>query len=107
MIFIRIISCNNQNINNYTLQPYEVNSKVRMEEYLQHIENGYKQDYLPQIVEQSEVMTYDWREFRDTMSIVEDLERLDFDKVMNDPYDPKFNDWKMNNSDNWAGMRYM
>lgn len=59
--------------------PYEVNSKVFTSEYLQDIENIYKQDYLKNIITHSHVLVYDWTKEGDISTIVEDIEFLNFD----------------------------
>ncbi|XP_032664429.1 NADH dehydrogenase [ubiquinone] 1 alpha subcomplex subunit 10, mitochondrial [Odontomachus brunneus] len=59
--------------------PYEVNSKVLTTEYLTDIEEAYKQDYLKNVVKHSNVLLYDWTEEGDIMTVIDDIEELNFD----------------------------
>lgn len=59
--------------------PHEVNSKVLTKEYLTDIEDGYKQIYLKDIMEHSHVLIYDWTEEGDIMTVIDDIEELNFD----------------------------
>jgi len=72
--------------------PYEVNSKVFTSEYLQDIENLYKLDYLKNITSHSHVLVYDWTKEGDILSIVEDIEMLNFD--YEDKNAKKMSDWR-------------
>ncbi|OQV19164.1 NADH dehydrogenase [ubiquinone] 1 alpha subcomplex subunit 10, mitochondrial [Hypsibius exemplaris] len=71
---------------------YEVNSSVITPEYLKTLENGYKEHYLPQMETFCQTLVYDWTEFADPEAIVEDLEKVEFDKHRY-YYDPMFRDW--------------
>lgn len=59
--------------------PYEVNSKVLTTEFLTDVEEIYKRDYLKDIVKHSHVLLYDWTEEGDIMSVINDIEELNFD----------------------------
>ncbi|NP_001088321.1 NADH:ubiquinone oxidoreductase subunit A10 L homeolog [Xenopus laevis] len=48
--------------------------------YLQSIENTYKESFLPQISENSEILKYTGNEAQDVEKVVEDIEYLKFDK---------------------------
>lgn len=67
-----------------------MNSKVLTTEYLQDIEDIYKQDYLKDIVKHSHVLVYDWTTEGDPMTVVDDIEELNFNI-----YEPwgKMADW--------------
>ncbi|XP_022708728.1 NADH dehydrogenase [ubiquinone] 1 alpha subcomplex subunit 10, mitochondrial-like [Varroa jacobsoni] len=86
---------------------YEVNSKIRWLDYLKSIKDLYEEYYLPSIREQSEVLIYDWSEFGDYKAVIEDIERIDFEKAMNDSHSLKFSDWKEKNSRDWMEIRYL
>ncbi|EFN82051.1 NADH dehydrogenase [ubiquinone] 1 alpha subcomplex subunit 10, mitochondrial [Harpegnathos saltator] len=58
--------------------PYEVNSKVLTREYLTDIETSYKQNYLKKVMSHSHVLMYDWTEEGDVMSVIDDIEELNF-----------------------------
>ncbi|XP_071956051.1 NADH dehydrogenase [ubiquinone] 1 alpha subcomplex subunit 10, mitochondrial-like [Antedon mediterranea] len=48
------------------------------EEYLQHLETIYKEQFLPKMAETSEILTYDWSIYGDVDQIIEDIEMLEF-----------------------------
>lgn len=72
---------------------YEAKSKVFTEEYLTDMESVYKQQYLKDISTHAELLVYDWSNGGETEVVVEDVERIDFDKY--DKYDPKMKDWRL------------
>ncbi|GAB1859113.1 NADH dehydrogenase [ubiquinone] 1 alpha subcomplex subunit 10, mitochondrial [Camponotus japonicus] len=74
--------------------PYEINSKVLTPEYLQDIEDIYKQDYLRDAVAHSHVLIYDWTNEGDISTIIEDIELLNFDY---DKKAEKMSDWTFEN----------
>lgn len=88
-------------------EDYEVNSKIRWVDYLKGIKDLYEEYYLPSIREQSEVLIYDWSEFGDYNAVIEDIERIDFEKAMNDHHSLKFSDWKEKNNRDWMEIRYL
>lgn len=92
--------------NRLFLQPHEVNSKINWPKYLKGIQDCYKQKYLRQIRDESEILSYDWTNFGDIESIIEDIERVDIESSMNDRHDPKFQTWKKKSTRNWADIRY-
>ncbi|XP_038078027.1 NADH dehydrogenase [ubiquinone] 1 alpha subcomplex subunit 10, mitochondrial-like [Patiria miniata] len=47
-------------------------------EYLQHIEDGYKNNFLPEISETSEVLRYDWSEYGEVDQVVDEIQMLKF-----------------------------
>ncbi len=51
------------------------------DEYLQHIEDNYKKSFLPEISETSEVLTYDWKDFKAIDKVVEDIDMLKFEHL--------------------------
>lgn len=51
----------------------------------------------------SELLVYDWSEEGDPEVVVEDIERIDFDKY--DSQDPKMKDWKQYSEEDWAILR--
>ncbi|XP_022079961.1 NADH dehydrogenase [ubiquinone] 1 alpha subcomplex subunit 10, mitochondrial-like [Acanthaster planci] len=50
-------------------------------EYLQHIEDGYKNRFLPQISETSEVLRYDWTDYGDIDLVVDEIQMLKFEHL--------------------------
>uniref|UniRef100_A0A7R9PIM0 NADH dehydrogenase [ubiquinone] 1 alpha subcomplex subunit 10, mitochondrial n=1 Tax=Timema genevievae TaxID=629358 RepID=A0A7R9PIM0_TIMGE len=86
--------------------PYEVNSKLMNEKYLANIEELYKQKYLKEISTHAELLVYDWSNYGDIETVVEDIERVDFDCF--GKYDPKMKDWRIFTTWEWneARMKY-
>lgn len=82
---------------------YETKSAVFTDEYLSDIENIYKQRYLKEITQHAELLVYDWTNGGETEVVVEDIERIDFDRF--DHYDPKMKDWRLPNEWEWCEMR--
>lgn len=82
---------------------YEVQSKVFTDQYLTDMEHIYKQMYLKDITQHAELLVYDWTHGGETEVVVEDIERIDFDRF--DHYDPKMKDWRMANEGDWCAMR--
>uniref|UniRef100_A0A1B0CQN1 NADH dehydrogenase [ubiquinone] 1 alpha subcomplex subunit 10, mitochondrial n=1 Tax=Lutzomyia longipalpis TaxID=7200 RepID=A0A1B0CQN1_LUTLO len=72
--------------------PHEANSPALTDQYLRDIESFYKQLYLKEISTHAELLVYDWNEGGDTEVVVEDIERIDFDRF--DKHDPKMKDWR-------------
>jgi len=82
---------------------YEVNSQAMNPNYLQALEYAYKHEYLKQIGTHSELLIYDWSNGGDVEVVVEDIERIDFNKY--DDQDPQLKDWDLQNEEDWACMR--
>ena len=82
---------------------YETKSAVFSDQYLTDIENVYKQRYLKEITQHAELLVYDWTNGGETEVVVEDIERIDFDRF--DHYDPKMKDWRLANEWEWCEMR--
>jgi len=82
---------------------YEVNSSVFTEQYLKDMEIVYKQRYLKEITQHAELLVYDWTNGGETEVVVEDIERIDFDRF--DCYDPKMKDWRLHNEWEFCEMR--
>lgn len=82
---------------------YEVASKVFTDDFLGHMEQIYKQTYLKDITQHAELLVYDWSNGGETEVVVEDIERIDFDRF--DHYDPKMKDWRYANEWEWCEMR--
>uniref|UniRef100_A0A182N286 NADH dehydrogenase [ubiquinone] 1 alpha subcomplex subunit 10, mitochondrial n=1 Tax=Anopheles dirus TaxID=7168 RepID=A0A182N286_9DIPT len=87
--------------------PNEAGSKALTDQYLKDIETIYKQQYLKDISTHAELLIYDWSDYGETEVVVEDIERIDFDRFDKD--DPKMRDWVMENEEDWteARSRYM
>lgn len=84
---------------------YEVKSKVFTDEYLGNMENVYKHQYLKDISQHAELLVYDWTEPGETEVIVEDIERIDFDRF--DKHDPKMKDWRLPQEWDWCEKRML
>jgi len=89
-------------------RPGEANSPVLTEEYLKFLEQSYKYGFLKEIGGHAEMLVYDWSEGGDTEVIVEDIERIDFDKWFTpaDQYEPQLHDWKRLKEMEWGKLRY-
>uniref|UniRef100_A0AAG5DME2 NADH dehydrogenase [ubiquinone] 1 alpha subcomplex subunit 10, mitochondrial n=1 Tax=Anopheles atroparvus TaxID=41427 RepID=A0AAG5DME2_ANOAO len=87
--------------------PAEAGSKALTDQYLKDIETIYKQQYLKEISTHAELLIYDWSDYGETEVVVEDIERIDFDRFDKD--DPKMRDWVQENEEDWteARCRYM
>ncbi|KAH7966593.1 hypothetical protein HPB49_017969 [Dermacentor silvarum] len=86
-------------------RPEEVNSKVLTKAYLEAIESAYKKDYLRSIRKETELLMYDWSHFGDTEMVLDDIEHIDFEGYLDDPYGPMLADWKKK-EDIWDDYRY-
>ncbi|XP_067005754.1 NADH dehydrogenase [ubiquinone] 1 alpha subcomplex subunit 10, mitochondrial [Anabrus simplex] len=84
---------------------YEVNSKVFTPQYLTTMEEVYKQHYLKDISSHAELLVYDWSEKGDVEVVVEDIERIDFDRF--DKNDNKMKDWRMAGEWDWKEARML
>ncbi|KFM73526.1 NADH dehydrogenase [ubiquinone] 1 alpha subcomplex subunit 10, mitochondrial, partial [Stegodyphus mimosarum] len=83
--------------------PAEVNSKVLTKEYLESIEYHYKQIYLKDMDKHAEILVYDWTNFGDVEVVVEDIERIDFDRYTK--FDAKLEDWRKEDDWEWCYWR--
>uniref|UniRef100_A0A131YSV2 NADH dehydrogenase [ubiquinone] 1 alpha subcomplex subunit 10, mitochondrial n=1 Tax=Rhipicephalus appendiculatus TaxID=34631 RepID=A0A131YSV2_RHIAP len=86
-------------------RPEEVSSKVLTKAYLDEIESGYKKNYLRSIRKETELLMYDWSHFGDTEMVLDDIEHIDFEGYLDDPYGPMMADWKKK-PDLWEWYRY-
>lgn len=86
-------------------RPEEVNSKVLTKAYLDEIESVYKHNYLRSIRKETELLMYDWSHFGDTEMVLDDIEHIDFEGYLNDPYGPMMADWRKID-DVWNDYRY-
>lgn len=73
--------------------------KVWTTEMLEKLEHNYKQIYLKKISQHAELLAYDWSSPGDPEVIVEDIERIDFDRF--DIHDPKMQDWRIKEKEPW------
>ncbi|XP_037268196.2 NADH dehydrogenase (ubiquinone) subunit ND-42 [Rhipicephalus microplus] len=86
-------------------RPEEVNSKVLTKAYLDEIESGYKKDYLRSIRKETELLMYDWSNFGDSEMVLDDIEHIDFEGYLDDPYGSMMADWRKK-PDLWELYRY-
>jgi len=82
---------------------YEVNSKALTDKYLQDIDSVYKHKYLKEISVASELLVYDWSSGGETEVVVEDIERIDFDRF--EKHDPKLKEWRLPKEWDWCEVR--
>lgn len=82
---------------------YEAKSKVFSEEYLMDVESIYKQQYLKDISTHAELLVYDWSNGGETEVVVEDIERINFDRF--DKHDSKMRDWLLEKEWDWCEQR--
>lgn len=83
---------------------YESNSPVVNPKYLAAMELAYKQKYLKEICKHSELLIYDWSAGGDPDIVIEDIERIDFNRY--DNQDTQMKDWSdMDLEDDWAVAR--
>ena len=75
------------------------------DDYLCNIETLYKQ-YLKEISNHAELLIYDWSQpDNDVEVIIEDIERIDFDKFEKNRHNPKMKDWRYANEWDWCERR--
>lgn len=82
---------------------HEVNAKAFTDQYLTDLEINYKQQYLKEISAHAELLVYDWSEGGETEVVVEDIERIDFDRFGH--YDEKMKDWRIMTEWEWCEKR--
>lgn len=83
--------------------PFEVNSKVLTADYLSTLEYYYKQKFLKEISSHAELLIYDWSNYGDVDMVVEEIERIDFEKPQEE--DGKFKDWNIKDKWKWNALR--
>ncbi|CAH0760222.1 unnamed protein product [Diatraea saccharalis] len=83
---------------------YEVKGKALTTKYLTELETQYKTKYLRDISTHAELLVYDWTGGGDVEVVVEDIERLEFDKYR-EREDPKMKDWRLPREVDWADQR--
>lgn len=69
------------------------------------METFYKQEYLKDISIHAELLVYDWSSGGETEIVVEDIERIDFDKFEIDPHNKKMKDWRFPLEWDWCEAR--
>lgn len=82
---------------------YEKNSPVLTTDYLAVMEKYYKQDFLKEMSKETELLVYDWSSEGDADVVVEDVERINFER--GDIQDPKFKDWRYFQEEAFAILR--
>lgn len=82
---------------------YEVNSKALTDDYLKTMESVYKQQYLKDISNHAELLVYDWSNYGEVEVVVEDIERIDFERFKHG--DSKLDDWRMWHEEDWNAKR--
>jgi len=77
-------------------------------EFLDAMEEKYKFKFLRDIEEHAEVLIYDWSVPGDTEVIVEDIERIDFDKYEGEyeKHNPKMKDWRWEHESDASEARW-
>ncbi|KAG8288128.1 NADH dehydrogenase [ubiquinone] 1 alpha subcomplex subunit 10, mitochondrial [Homalodisca vitripennis] len=84
-------------------RPHEQNSKALSASFLTTLEEAYKRQYLKEVSAHSELLIYDWSDGGDVEVVVEDIERIDFDKYT--VYDQKLKDWRLHKEQAWSDKR--
>uniref|UniRef100_A0A1B6LQC9 NADH dehydrogenase [ubiquinone] 1 alpha subcomplex subunit 10, mitochondrial n=1 Tax=Graphocephala atropunctata TaxID=36148 RepID=A0A1B6LQC9_9HEMI len=82
---------------------HEQNSKALSTSFLTALEEAYKRQYLKEVSVHSELLIYDWSDGGDVEVVVEDVERIDFDKYT--IYDQKLKDWRLHKEQAWSDKR--
>ncbi|XP_032523905.1 NADH dehydrogenase [ubiquinone] 1 alpha subcomplex subunit 10, mitochondrial [Danaus plexippus] len=83
---------------------HEVDGKALTPAFLTEMEHQYKNKYLRDIATHAELLVYDWTGGGDVEVVVEDIERLDFDKYT-EREEPKMKDWRLPREVEWADQR--
>ncbi|CAG9855887.1 unnamed protein product [Phyllotreta striolata] len=83
---------------------YEKDSKVLTPKYLSTMEKYYKQEYLKTMSKHSELLIYDWSEEGDVEIVVEDIERIDFNRF--DTQDTQLKDWVCRLEEEYGVLRH-
>jgi len=78
-------------------------SPFHTREVLTHMETVYKQQFLKEIGNHAEMLIYNWGESGDAEVVVEDIERIDFNRF--DKNDAKLSDWWMPDEWGWCQQR--
>ncbi|KPJ07731.1 NADH dehydrogenase [ubiquinone] 1 alpha subcomplex subunit 10, mitochondrial [Papilio machaon] len=85
---------------------HEVNGKAMTAAYLTEVERQYKTKYLRDISTHAELLVYDWTGGGEVEVVVEDIERLNFDKYT-EREEPKMKDWRLPREVEWADQRML
>ncbi|XP_013191688.2 NADH dehydrogenase [ubiquinone] 1 alpha subcomplex subunit 10, mitochondrial [Amyelois transitella] len=85
--------------------PYETGKALTVP-YLTEMERQYKNKYLRDISTHAELLVYDWTGGGEVEVVVEDIERLDFDKYT-EREEPKMKDWRLPREVDWADQRML
>lgn len=72
---------------------WEVNSEMTNLKYIQTMDDIYKDQVLPELANHAELLMYDWTEPGDLDLVIEDIEKLDYDKYVE--RGDKMEDWRM------------
>lgn len=81
----------------------DASSPFYTREVLTYMDTVYKQQFLKEIGNHAELLIYNWSEEGDTEVVVEDVERIDFDKY--DKNDAKLADWRQSDEWEWCTRR--
>lgn len=85
---------------------HEVGGKALTPKFLTELEKQYKTKYLRDIATHAELLVYDWTGGGEIEVVVEDIERLDFDKYT-EREEPKMKDWRLPREMEWADQRML
>ncbi|KAL1116538.1 hypothetical protein AAG570_005010, partial [Ranatra chinensis] len=86
-------------------EPFEKEGKALTKAYLHDLENNWKNKFLKEVSINSELVMYDWSNGGDVEAVVEDLERIDFDRFTK--HDAKLQDWRKWREQEWSDTRIM
>ncbi|KAL0861288.1 hypothetical protein ABMA27_008849 [Loxostege sticticalis] len=85
---------------------HETSGKALTPKFLMEMEKQYKSKYLRDISTHAELLVYDWSGGGEVEVVVEDIERLDFDKYT-EREEPKMKDWRLPREVDWADQRML
>jgi len=86
-------------------RPFEKDSPATTTAYLQSLDNAYKQEFLKNMSTHSELLVYDWAVPSNVETVVEDVERIDFEQY--GKHDSKLEDWRRIDEWEWNNSRRM
>jgi len=86
-------------------RPNEKDSPATSIAYLQSLDKAYKQEFLKNMSTHSELLVYDWAVPSSVETVVEDVERIDFEQY--GKHDQKLQDWRRIDEWDWNNSRRM
>ena len=81
--------------------------KTLTPQFLETMEEAYKLKFLRDIETHAELLVYDWSQKGDSEVVVEDIERLDFERYDEDIHNTKMEDWRLRKDWNFSEKRWL